>query len=59
LMRGLYALKEGKIAGAGLDVYAKEPEVEPALIPIKNFVLAPHIVSASHPTCLRMATMAA
>jgi lactate dehydrogenase-like 2-hydroxyacid dehydrogenase len=58
-MKGLYALKEGRVAGAGLNVYAKESEGEPALIPIKNFILAPHIVSASHPTCLRMATIAA
>jgi lactate dehydrogenase-like 2-hydroxyacid dehydrogenase len=53
------ALLEGKIAGAGLDVYEKEPEVEPALIQMKNVVLAPHIASASRETRLRMATMAA
>jgi lactate dehydrogenase-like 2-hydroxyacid dehydrogenase len=53
------ALKEGRIAGAGLDVYEKEPEVEPELIPMKNVVMAPHIASASRETRLRMATMAA
>ena len=53
------ALKEGKIAGAGLDVYEREPEVEPALLSMKNVVLAPHIASASHETRLRMAMMAA
>ncbi len=53
------ALKEGKIAGAGLDVYEREPEVEPALFRMKNVVLAPHIASASHETRLRMAMMAA
>lgn len=53
------ALQEGRIAGAGLDVYEREPEVEPALIGMKNVVLAPHIASASHETRLRMATMAA
>ncbi len=53
------ALKEGKIAGAGLDVYEREPEVEPELIGMKNVVLAPHIASASRETRLRMATMAA
>jgi lactate dehydrogenase-like 2-hydroxyacid dehydrogenase len=53
------ALKEGKIAGAGLDVYEREPEVEPALLGMKNVVLAPHIASASHETRLRMAMMAA
>jgi len=53
------ALREGKIAGAGLDVYEREPEVEPELIPLRNVVLAPHIGSASRETRLRMATMAA
>jgi glyoxylate reductase len=53
------ALQEGKIAGAGLDVYEKEPEVEPTLIRMKNVVLAPHIASGSHETRLRMAKMAA
>lgn len=53
------ALMEGKIAGAGLDVYEREPEVEPALPPMKNVVLAPHIASASYETRLRMAMMAA
>ena len=53
------ALKEEKIAGAGLDVYEREPEVEPALLPMKNVVLAPHIASASYETRLRMAMMAA
>jgi lactate dehydrogenase-like 2-hydroxyacid dehydrogenase len=53
------ALHEGKIAGAGLDVYEKEPEVEPGLLQMKNVVLVPHIASASHETRLRMATMAA
>lgn len=53
------ALGEGRIAGAGLDVYEKEPQVEPALIQMKNVVLAPHIASASRETRLQMATMAA
>ena len=53
------ALKEREIAGAGLDVYEKEPEVEPNLIRMKNVVLAPHIASASYETRLRMTMMAA
>lgn len=53
------ALQGGKIAGAGLDVYEREPEVEPALMRMKNAVLVPHIASASHETRLRMAKMAA
>ena len=55
----LKALQEGKIAGAGLDVYEREPEVDPALLGMKNVVSAPHIASASRETRLRMATMAA
>ena len=53
------ALKEGQIAGAGLDVYEREPQVEPALLSMRNVVLAPHIASASYETRLRMAMMAA
>ncbi|MBM4324995.1 MAG: D-glycerate dehydrogenase [Deltaproteobacteria bacterium] len=53
------ALQEKKIAGAGLDVYEREPEVEPVLLPMENVVLAPHIASASRETRLKMATMAA
>ena len=40
------ALKEGKIAGASLDVYEKEPKCERALIGMKNVVLTPHIASS-------------
>ncbi len=53
------ALKEGKIAGAGLDVYEKEPKCERGLLAMKNVVLAPHIASASIETRAKMATMAA
>jgi glyoxylate reductase len=40
------ALQEKRIAGAGLDVYENEPDVEPALIAMKNVVLTPHLGSA-------------
>jgi lactate dehydrogenase-like 2-hydroxyacid dehydrogenase len=53
------ALKAGRIAGAGLDVYEKEPKVERALLAMKNVVLAPHIASASVETRTKMAMMAA
>jgi lactate dehydrogenase-like 2-hydroxyacid dehydrogenase len=53
------ALKEGKIAGAGLDVYEKEPKCERALMGMKNVILAPHIASASIETRTKMAMMAA
>jgi glyoxylate reductase len=52
------ALKEGWIAGAGLDVFEEEPKVHPGLIGLPNVVLAPHIASASHETRLKMATLA-
>jgi lactate dehydrogenase-like 2-hydroxyacid dehydrogenase len=53
------ALKEGKIAGAGLDVYEKEPKVDRALMGMKNVVLTPHIASSSIETRARMAMIAA
>ena len=53
------AAKEGKIAGAGIDVFEKEPEIEPGLFELENVVLAPHIASASHETRLKMCMMAA
>ena len=52
------ALKEGWIAGAGLDVFENEPQLHPELIGLHNVVLAPHIASASHETRLKMATLA-
>ena len=41
------ALQNGVIAGAGLDVYKNEPEVNPALIEMQNVVLSPHIGTAT------------
>ena len=52
------ALREGWIAGAGLDVFEEEPKVHPGLIGLPNVVLAPHIASASLETRLKMATLA-
>ena len=42
------ALAEGRIAGAGLDVYEDEPRPHPALLGLDNVILAPHIGSATH-----------
>jgi glyoxylate reductase len=53
------ALKDGTIAGAGLDVYEREPQVHPALFALENVVLAPHIASASLDTRNSMALTAA
>jgi glyoxylate reductase len=52
------ALKEGWIAGAGLDVFEEEPKVHPGLMGLPNVVLAPHIASASSDTRLQMANLA-
>jgi glyoxylate reductase len=54
----VHALREGWIAGAGLDVFEEEPKVHPGLIGLSNVVLAPHIGSASLETRLKMATLA-
>jgi glyoxylate reductase len=52
------ALREGWIAGAGLDVFEEEPKIHPDLLPLQNVVLAPHIASASRDTRIAMATLA-
>ena len=52
------ALESGKIAGAALDVFEKEPAIHPGLRRA-NVVLAPHIASASLETRTKMACMAA
>ncbi|ASY45585.1 MAG: D-glycerate dehydrogenase [Sphingobium sp.] len=41
------ALDEGRIAGAGLDVYTHEPAVDPRLFALSNVVLLPHMGSAT------------
>ncbi len=41
------ALAAGRIAGAGLDVYPNEPEVNPRLLELRNLVLLPHLGSAT------------
>jgi lactate dehydrogenase-like 2-hydroxyacid dehydrogenase len=44
------ALQEGKIAAAGLDVFAREPHVPDALLALPNVVLLPHMGTATHHT---------
>ena len=48
------ALNSGTIAGAGLDVYEKEPQVSPALLAMENVVLLPHLGSATQETRIAM-----
>jgi glyoxylate reductase len=53
------ALAAGEIAAAGLDVYEREPLVEPALLGLENVVLSPHLGSATVETRTAMAELAA
>jgi glyoxylate reductase len=53
------ALQDKKIAGAALDVFENEPEVNPGLLGRKDVILTPHISSASVATRTKMAVMAA
>jgi glyoxylate reductase len=53
------ALKAGKIAGVGLDVYEHEPKVNPGLLDLENAVLIPHLGSATVETRAAMADIAA
>jgi glyoxylate/hydroxypyruvate/2-ketogluconate reductase len=53
------ALREKRIAAAGLDVFEDEPKVHPDLLTVPNVVLTPHIASASVPTRRAMADLAA
>ncbi|HID90826.1 TPA: D-glycerate dehydrogenase [Candidatus Bathyarchaeota archaeon] len=53
------ALEEGRIAGAALDVYEREPKVHESLLRLDNVVLVPHIGSATIETRTKMAMMAA
>jgi lactate dehydrogenase-like 2-hydroxyacid dehydrogenase len=48
------ALAAGRLAGAGLDVYEKEPQVTPALLTMENVVLLPHLGSATRETRVAM-----
>ncbi len=52
------ALRERRIAAAGLDVFESEPVVHPELLTLPNVVLTPHIASASLPTRRAMANLA-
>jgi glyoxylate reductase len=53
------ALRAGRIAAAGLDVYEHEPEIPAELAALDNVVCLPHLGSATQSTRARMARMAA
>ncbi|KAJ9537606.1 hypothetical protein OSB04_030339 [Centaurea solstitialis] len=51
------ALVEGRLAGAGLDVFEHEPEVPEELFGLDNVVLVPHVGSDTVETCIAMADL--
>lgn len=53
------ALEKKRIAGAGLDVFEHEPTIHPALFPMDNVIILPHIGSGSVETRTKMGLMAA
>jgi glyoxylate reductase len=52
------AIKEGKIAGAALDVFEFEPKVSRALTKLPNVILTPHIASATVESRIAMSRLA-
>jgi glyoxylate reductase len=48
------ALRAGTVAGAALDVFEREPEVEAGLLELENVVLTPHLGSATRATRVAM-----
>lgn len=55
----VWALRERLIAGAGLDVFEREPEVHAGLLELETVVLTPHLGSATRETRMAMAELAA
>lgn len=53
------ALKNGRLRGAGLDVYENEPKLHPGFLQLDNVVLAPHVGSSTEATRRAMAMLAA
>ena len=53
-----WALREHMIAGAGLDVFENEPQINAALLTLENVVLSPHLGSATRETRTAMADLA-
>jgi glyoxylate reductase len=52
------ALRDGRLAGAALDVYEREPIVHSDLLPLENVLLIPHLASATTETRTAMADLA-
>jgi len=52
------SLRDGRLAGAALDVFDNEPNIDPELVGMENVILTPHIASATHEAREAMATLA-
>ncbi len=52
------ALRDGRLAAAGLDVFENEPALHPGLLELENIVLTPHIASSTRATRQAMAQLA-
>lgn len=52
------SLRNGKLAGAGLDVFDAEPDINPELIGMENVILTPHIASATYEAREKMGNLA-
>ena len=53
----LAALEQGTIAGAALDVFDNEPDIDPRFFKLDNVLLTPHLGSATHETRAAMAQL--
>jgi lactate dehydrogenase-like 2-hydroxyacid dehydrogenase len=53
----LAALEQGTIAGAALDVFDNEPDIDPRFFALDNVLLTPHLGSATHETRAAMAQL--
>lgn len=52
------SLRDGRLAGAALDVFDNEPNIDPELVGMENVILTPHIASATHEAREAMAILA-